>query len=139
MAAQQVLIVADSKALRMALWNMLFEEGYIPHMTSSGLQALETLHTSRHRLVVILDVDAGAEEGGEGMAWLLEWITAHPTLASRHAYLALTAMPDHVSPDLTTWLTRLHAPLVAKPSDVGALLLLVAEASERLNGDGVLT
>jgi CheY-like chemotaxis protein len=122
-----VLIVDDDPTLRDLLREVLEEEGYRVLEASEGTAALELLRRSPQRLVVLLDYLLPGM-GGKG---LLAVVSRDATLATRHAYVLLTARTRISRPVLETAHT-LSMPVVRKPFDLEVLLVTVAAAQKRI-------
>jgi CheY-like chemotaxis protein len=124
-----ILIVDDDADIRTALRLVLEDEGHTVEEASSGQPALERLRTSSVGLVVLLDVTM---PGVDGYA-VIRAVAAHPTLATRHAYVVLTACAvQTLPPAFVHHLAQMRVPLLGKPVDVDELLDAVAQADTRL-------
>jgi CheY-like chemotaxis protein len=127
-----ILIVDDDADIRAALRLVLEDEGHTVEEAPGGQPALERLRTSPAGLVVLLDVTM---PGVDGYA-VIQAVTAHPTLATRHAYVVLTACAVQTLPRaFVHHLTQMRVPLLGKPVDVDELLDAVARADRRLGGE----
>lgn len=127
-AAQQVLVVEDDDAIRETLVDLLQDAGYVVNAARDGRPALTRLHQSKERLVVLLDLNM---PGLDGKA-VLQAVAAHDVLATRHAFILMTANERTLPLDFALLLTQLQVSVVAKPFDIDHLLELVAQASTRL-------
>lgn len=127
-----VLVVDDDDGIRATLVFLLQGEGYHVDEAPDGKPALVRLRESHERMVVLLDLQM---PGMDGLA-LLDAVAANEPLATRHAYILLTATPDRTLPLKTaTLLTQLKVPVVAKPFDIDTLIEAVRQAEERLGPD----
>ena len=63
--AQHVLVVEDDADIRQTLVELLDEAGYVVAAISDGKPALTRLHTSKERLVVLLDLKLPRVDGIE--------------------------------------------------------------------------
>jgi len=127
---QHVLVVEDDTDIRMTLVDLLREAGYVVDQVPDGKPALQRLHNSAARLVVILDWNM---PGMDGKA-VLQPVAAHDILAARHAYILLTSNERTLPLDFALLLTRLRAAVIAKPFNINTLLTAVAHAAARLAG-----
>jgi CheY-like chemotaxis protein len=96
---------------------------------SGGEAALQLLRTAPERMVVVLDQRMPGLDGDQ----VLAAVAADPVLATRHAYILVTASP-HTLRASPIVLGGLRVPVVEKPFDVDALLAVVAEAAAHLSG-----
>lgn len=126
--AQHVLIVEDDLSLRLTLRAFLEEEGYGVFEAPDGRPALERLHASSQRLVVLLDMHMPGMDGRQ----VLEAVAAHDLLATRHAYVMMTANAHTLPLPFAMLLTQLDVPVIAKPFDLDTLLAAIAAAAQRL-------
>lgn len=126
-----VLIVEDDEPLRQTLRLLLEGEGYGVSEAPDGRPALERLHTSPQRLVVLLDVQMPGMDGRQ----VMEAVAAHDMLATRHTYILMTANAHTLPLPFAILLTQLGVPVLAKPFDVDRLLATVAQAAQRIASD----
>ena len=122
-----VLVVDDDTAIRQMLRLVLEDEGYAVREAMDGIEALAALRVSARPLVVLLDLMM-PRLGGDGV---LAAVTAKSNLATRHAYILMTASagwPEACG----AMLARLDAAMVLKPFDLDELVGLVAQAARRL-------
>jgi CheY-like chemotaxis protein len=124
-----VLVVDDDADTRNALHDLLADEGHEVAEAADGQKALDFLRATRLRWVVLLDY---LMPGLDGQA-MLEIVAADPSLAHRHAYIAI---PATVRPDAPAEALRaaLGVALVPKPFDLEVLLAAIAQAEARLRG-----
>jgi CheY-like chemotaxis protein len=128
-----VLVVDDSTTFRRILCSMLQSVSYVISEATNGEEALDALKASPTPLVVVLDV-VMPKLGGIGV---LTAVDADPALASRHAFILVTATPDAIPPSaVAEMLTRLRVPLLVKPFAAEQLLALIARAKQQLAAAG---
>jgi CheY-like chemotaxis protein len=124
-----VLIVDDDEAIRAALRLVLTRAGHAAAEAEDGVAALDYLCTTPLAMVVILDV-VMPKLGGLGV---LNAVAADPQLATRHAYLLMTAHPRVPRPPaIDELLSSLAVPVLQKPFDMHLLLETVTRAAARL-------
>lgn len=123
-----VFVVEDDDATREVLVDLLTEAGYAVFEAPDGKPALERLRTHPTGLVVLLDFWM---PGMNGFA-VLQAIAAEPPLATRHAYLLLSATGRWPSPEVLHLLKQLQIPSLSKPFDSDELLAAVHKAASRL-------
>lgn len=126
--SQQVLIVEDDNEIRATLAFLLRDAGYTVHEASDGKPALERLRRSRERLVVLLDLRMPGVDGVQ----VMHAVAADDNLATRHAYIVMTANERTFPLEFAALLSRLKVPVIAKPFDIEALLDAVDQAAARL-------
>ena len=126
------LIVDDDEGIRETLAAILANEGYAVLEARDGVEALALLQVFPHALVVLLDLWM-PRLGGEGV---LAAVAADTDLASRHAFVMVTARIVAGSPELQRLLAVLAVPLIHKPFDIDVLLSAVAVAARRLPSAG---
>ena len=96
-----------------------------------GQSALDALRASAVPLVVLLDLYLGLISGET----VLRSVAADATLAARHRFIVVTAVPP-ASPDIPyDLLTALDIPLISKPFDLTTLLDAIHHAAQRLPHD----
>lgn len=128
-SSRQVLVVDDDPDIRASLVFLLRDEGYEVHEAPDGKPALQRLRQSSERLVVLLDMQMPDVDG----VAVLEAVAAHQELASRHAYIVMTAHGGRTLPlKMATLLIELQVPILAKPFDIDAVLAAVHAAAQRL-------
>jgi two-component system NtrC family response regulator len=123
-----VLVVDDEPGQREMLRLLLEDAAYTVEEASSGEAGLALLRATPERYVVLLDQRMPGL-GGDGV---LAIVAAEPQLATRHAYILLTASPQKLRATPPAVLHGLSVPLVEKPFEVEALLAVVAAAATRL-------
>jgi CheY-like chemotaxis protein len=124
---REVLVVDDDLEIRHALRLVLEREGYTVHEAANGQQALDWLHTSPQRLVVLLDLQLPQVTGAQ----VVEQV-AEQRVLTRHAYILITAYYGYtMSLDFAALVTQLSIPVITKPFDLDKLLAAV-EAAARL-------
>ena len=126
--AQRVLVVEDDVYIRESLAHLLREEGYTVYEAPDGRPALERLHRSTERMVVLLDLNMPGMDGRQ----LLEAVAAHDVLATRHAFILVTANERTLPLVFATLLAQLRVSVIAKPFDIDTVLAAVAQAAARL-------
>ncbi len=122
------LVVEDDLETRGAIASTLEEGGYLVAEAPDGRAALEVLRVSPYSLVALLDYWMPRVDGAD----VLEAVARDPLLASRHAYIIVTATPELLPPAFAALLRQLDVPVVAKPFDMDELLAVVAQAARRL-------
>jgi CheY-like chemotaxis protein len=127
-AAHHVLVVDDDPDIRWVLRTLLTEAGYTVAEAPDGAAALDHLRTCSHCMVVLLDLQMPGVSG----AHVIEAVAMDADLASRHAYLLLTANARTLPLAFVNLLTKLAVPVLAKPFEAVELLVRVAEAAARL-------
>ncbi len=122
-----VVVVDDEPGQREMLRLVLEDAGYRVQEADSGAAGLALLRATTERMVVLLDQRMPGLDGDQ----VLRIVAADPDLATRHAYILLTASPHTVAiaPVLPP---ALGVPVVEKPFDVDALLAIVSAAAARL-------
>lgn len=123
-----VLIVDDDEAIRDSLRLVLEDAGYATRDAADGETALACLREAGPGMIVLLDLIMPGLDGEE----LLAVIAGDACLSTRHAYILMTAAHQRLTPDVTSTLARISAPILEKPFDLDALLSLVAQAAARL-------
>jgi CheY-like chemotaxis protein len=124
------LIVDDDPTLREVLRAILEEEGYSVLEAAEGQTALHLLRTSRERLVVLLDYLMPGVDG----RGVIQTVSRDAVLSIRHAYILLTARA-RISLPVLELAGTLSMPVMRKPFDLEELLLVVAQAGQRLAAD----
>jgi CheY-like chemotaxis protein len=119
-----MLIVDDDARICDLLEDLFAGEGHEVTTASDGISAWAYLQTSPHPLVVILDEVLPGLRGLD----LLQRVADDPSLAARHAFILLTATAHRLaSPALP-----LPVPIIPKPCDLEALLVLVTQTANAL-------
>ncbi|HET9111468.1 MAG TPA: response regulator [Ktedonobacterales bacterium] len=124
-----VLVVDDDADTRHMLRAVLEDAGYVVCVAPDGQPALERLQTSHERLVAPLDLRMPGINGQQ----VIEAVAAQHTLATRHAYILMTANPATLPLSFVTQLRSLRMPVLAKPFDLDTLLRVVVDASSRVH------
>jgi CheY-like chemotaxis protein len=122
-----ICIVDDDQPDRDLLRLVLESEGYSVEEASSGQEALRLLRRSPHRFVVLLDLRMPGLSGTE----VLRQVAAEAPLATRHAFILISAWPDR-PPELRALMSALSVPVVSKPFDIEELLEVIAQATKRI-------
>jgi CheY-like chemotaxis protein len=129
----KVLIVDDDPDIRCTLRFILEAAGYMVFDTPDGQPALERLRAHPCGMVVLVDWSMPGMDG----AALLRAMTADLSVATRHAYLLLTARAhadaEHAFPlALARTLPPVAAQVLSKPYAVDSLLTAVERAAAHL-------
>lgn len=123
-----VLVVDDHAAIRQLLSLMLEDAGYRVHEAPDGRPALQQLRASREQIVVLLDMEMPGMDGIQ----MMQAVAADTALATRHAYVLVTANATSLPPAFAALLRQLNVPVIPKPFDMDQLLSAVAQAVNRL-------
>jgi CheY-like chemotaxis protein len=123
-----VLIVEDDADIRDALRFALEDAGYVVYEAPSGEPAMRLLHESQRHMVVLVDLNMPGMDGKQ----VLAAIAQHDTLATRHAYIVMTANEKTLPLTFVNLLANLHVPILAKPFDVEQMLEMVHHADQPL-------
>lgn len=126
--APSILVACDDYWMGQLLAGLLGDVGYHTLRFSSGVGLLERLQSDGQPCVVLLSL-RGPPIASRA---ILEAVAAGPPLATRHAYIVLTALWDMLPSDYISLLTQLAVPVVPKPFQMDELLDTVAEAAARL-------
>jgi CheY-like chemotaxis protein len=125
-----VLVATDDETLGPLLITLLNETGYPTLYVTNGQDALERLRSSNQPLVGLLSL--------RWSPWnslaVLKAVAADPSLASRHAYILLTALWDRLPGEYAALLSTLAVKVVPKPVGMDALLAAVAQVAAQLQG-----
>jgi CheY-like chemotaxis protein len=122
-----VLVVEDDTEIRATLRMALEDDGYSVLEASDGEAALARLREITSPLVVLMDLVLPVRSG----ASVLETVSADTNLATRRAYILLTAADQSFHPPFADVLQQLQVPVIHKPFDLDALLDAVSSAQER--------
>jgi two-component system, OmpR family, KDP operon response regulator KdpE len=122
-----VLIADDDADIREATRLILEDAGYTVIDTPNGGAALDLLHTSQERLIVLLDM----RMPDDGQSVIAD-IEQDALLAERHRYILFTATSEP-SPPVAV---NLQIPILRKPFDLDELFSAVARAAEKLKESG---
>ena len=123
-----VLVVEDDTEIRATLRMALEDDGYAVLEAHDGAAALAQLRDAGTPMVVLLDLVLPLLSG----ASVLETVAANPDLATRHAYILLTAADQSFRPPFTEVLQELQVPVIQKPFDLDTLFNTVTRARERI-------
>jgi CheY-like chemotaxis protein len=123
-----VLVVDDDRAIRETLRFMLEDADYDVRDAADGVAALDVLRASRQPLVVLLDLMMPRLDG----TGVLRTVSEERQLATRHAYIVVTANMQAFTPAFTSLLSWLDAEVMRKPFDMDVLLDQVDRAARRL-------
>ncbi|HLV98229.1 MAG TPA: response regulator [Ktedonobacterales bacterium] len=123
-----VLLVEDDPATAEMLTWALERQGYQVLEASDGWQALEHLGRSTTALVVLLDYGL---PGLDGLS-LLKQISADPRLATRHAYVLMSAL--HLGRSAIRQQVPFPTPVdfLPKPFELRQLWKVLATATRRI-------
>jgi CheY-like chemotaxis protein len=125
---RHILIVDDESDIRSMLREVLEDEGYTVSEAVDGEDGLALLRASSHPLIVLLDYRMPRMNGAE----LLQAVLADPQLASRHAFIFVTANLLVFSPELLQLLRDAAIPVIEKPFSISVLLGEIERAVGRL-------
>lgn len=125
MAAAGVLVVEDDQPTREVLVEYLQDAGYTVYEAPDGLPALERLRTHPEGLVVLLDL---MMPGMDGYA-VLQVVAHESPLATRHAYILLSAIGRTLPLKVVDILKQLNVPSIPKPFDLDELLGAIQKAA----------
>src|SRR5579871_4171464 len=128
MRTQGVLIVEDDESTRAVLADLLQEEGYMVFTAPDGKPALERLRTHPAGLVVLLDL---MMPGMDGYA-VLQAVAEESPLATKHAYILVSATSSTLPLKVAAILKQLHVMSVPKPFDLDELLAAVQKTASTL-------
>lgn len=122
------LIADDDQGIRESLRMLLEDEGHTVSEATNGAETLASLRAPGMRCVALLDLVMPDIQGVE----LLEAIRADPTLASRHAWVVLSAGSEALMSQAEPIVTALGGVIVRKPFDIDEIARVVREAAQRL-------
>ncbi len=123
-----VLVVEDDAEIRATLRMALEDDGYVVLEAPNGEAALQELRENLEPMVVLLDLVLPLRSG----ASVLEEVATDADLATRHAYVLVTAGDHSFHPPFTNVLQQLQVPVVHKPFDLETLIRTVNRAQERI-------
>jgi CheY-like chemotaxis protein len=123
----RILVVDDDRSIRETLQAVLEDEGYSVSEAEDGEVALRILRESKEPMVVLLDLRMPVLDG-DGV---LSVVAADRGLASRNAFLLITANRDFISDKTKLLLRQLRVPVIPKPFELDRLIDLVAETATR--------
>lgn len=126
---RHVLVVDDDADIRWAVRLLLEDEGYVVGEAPAGNPALECLRETEQGMVVLLDVLMPGMDGIQ----VMDVVTAEDTLATRHAYIMVTALDDALTHVVLDRLHALGVPVLAKPFDIDELIAAVQTAERVLD------
>ncbi len=127
-AVAHVCVIDDDQAIRESLRALLEDAGHDVIEAAKAATGIGLLRASGKRHVVLVDYRMPDIDGSA----LLELVMADAALASRHAFICITASPDRLPTRMLHLLERLGAPVMAKPFDIGELLDVIAQSVQRL-------
>ncbi len=123
-----VLIVDDDPDIRETLQYVLRDAGYAIVEVADGEDALDVLRATPYHAVVLLDLLMPGMDGRE----VLDILESDRDLATRHAFVLMSANHqalERVPPHL---LSDLSITLLPKPFEIETLLGIIADLSKRL-------
>ena len=123
-----VLIVDDDPDIRETLQYALRDAGYAIVEVADGEDALDVLRATPYHAVVLLDLLMPGMDGRE----VLDILQSDHDLATRHAFVLMSANHqalERVPPKL---LSELSITLLPKPFELSTLLGIIADLSQRL-------
>ncbi|MGO8949570.1 MAG: response regulator [Ktedonobacterales bacterium] len=123
----RILVVDDDRSIRETLQAVLQDEGYNVSEAEDGEVALKILQASKEPMVVLLDLRMPVLDG-DGV---LSFVAADQRLASRNAFLLITANRDFISEKTKQLLVQLQVPVISKPFELDRLIDAVAETAYR--------
>jgi CheY-like chemotaxis protein len=124
----RALVVEDDRPIRETLRWALEDAGYEVAEAADGLAALDALRASAQAMVVLLDLRMPRLDG----AGVLRAVANDRQLASRHAYILMTADLYQPTPAFAQLLAALKVSVMRKPFDLDELLDLLEHATGRL-------
>jgi CheY-like chemotaxis protein len=124
---RHVLVVDDDEDIRWAIRLLMEDLGYVVEEAADGKLALDRLGARTPGMVVLLDMSM---PGMDGMQVMQE-VAAQKALATRHAYIMVTARDHSLPLVVVKILQTLGVPIVAKPFDID-LLVTAVQAAERV-------
>lgn len=126
---QGVLVVEDDQDIREVMVEYLQDAGYTVYEAPDGRPALERLRSHPEGLVVLLDL---MMPGMDGYA-LLQAVGEESPLATRHAYILVSATSRTLPLKVAAILKQLNVKSVPKPFDLDELLAAVQKAASTLH------
>lgn len=123
-----ILVVDDDAAIRKALRMVLEDEGYVVSEAQDGARALEYLRSCGEPLVVLLDFMMPRMDG----AAVLRAVVEDTRLATRNAYVLVSANYNTIARSCASLLASLDVPVLAKPLDLDDLLETVGVEASRV-------
>lgn len=124
----RILVVDDDAAIRKALRMVLEDEGYLVSEAQDGARALEYLRSCVEPVVVLLDFMMPRMDG----AAVLRAVVEDTRLATRNAYVLVSANYNTIARSCASLLASLDVPVLPKPLDLDDLLETVQEEMERV-------
>ena len=123
-----ILVIEDDVEIRATLRMALEDDGYTVLEAQNGEDAITQLRSQCEPMVVLLDLLLPLLSGED----ILKLVAADTTLATRHAYILLTAAHQSFHPSFVTLLEKLQVPVIHKPFDLDDLFKEVTEAAQRV-------
>lgn len=124
----RILVVDDDAAIRKALRMVLEDEGYLVSEAPDGARALEYLRSCSEPVVVLLDFMMPRMDG----AAVLRAVVEDTRLATRNAYVIVSANHNSIARSCASLLASLDVPVLPKPLDLDELLETVQEEVTRV-------
>jgi CheY-like chemotaxis protein len=126
-----VLVVDDDECVR-RMMTMVLEDAECDVLEAAdGAKALAILCSSPVRLVVLLDWMMPGMNGQD----VLRVVKADRTLATRHAYVLVTANAEALTPQFKDLLRELSVPVISKPFSIQGLIDTVDQQAPRICGE----
>jgi CheY-like chemotaxis protein len=126
-----VLMVDDDQDLRETIRIIVEDTGYPVLEGRDGVEAPKMLQAQPVPVIVPTNHHVPRLDGPGLLGRALD----ESALLSGHAYLDMTGGTRSLPPDLQQVLTRLHAPLLFKPSSADAVQGTIAAAAHRLHSE----
>src|SRR5215813_8711491 len=112
-----VLVIEDDVEIRATLRMALEDDGYSVLEAQNGEDAIGQLRSQCEPMVVLLDLLLPLLSGED----ILKLVADDSTLATRHAYILLTAAHQSFQPSFLALLQQLQVPIIHKPFDLDDL------------------
>ncbi len=119
-----VLVIDDDRDIRGLLRYTLQEEGWSVVEAADGREGLDQLRAAGEPLVTLLDYRMPHMDGFD----VLRAVAANSALATRHAYLLITANPYSLPSALPELAGMLGVPILGKPFDLDDLCTRIQQA-----------
>ena len=123
-----VCLIEDDDGIREVLHMLLEDAGYRVREAADGLAGYALLRDTHEPMVALVDHKLPAMDGCD----LLELIANDEQLRTRHAFIFVTASPQHAEQDCGETLEELDTAVVPKPFDIDDVLDAVAAAVARM-------
>lgn len=126
-----VLVVDDDRCVRQMMAMFLKDDGYHVIEAANGVEALRILRASPDRLVVLLDWKMPQLSGEE----VLQAVQQDAALATKHAFVLVSAVTPAHSPHLLDLLDTLYIAVLRKPFRLPQLLDAVDTCAHRIHAE----